>query len=103
MVMGSLETAAVTLVAFPCSSVCAALGVRAIETACKLIVNVAVLVLSEREVAVTVAVAFAEIGEGAVYVTDVDVCALNVPGPVRLQATPAAFGSLETVAVMFAV
>jgi hypothetical protein len=64
--MGSFETAAVTLVVWPCSSVCAALGVKAMETACKLIVNVAVLVVSEMEVALTVAVAFAEIGVGAV-------------------------------------
>ena len=66
MVMGSFETVAVTLVVCPCSSVCAALGVRAIETACKLIVNVVVFVVSETDVAVMVAVAFAEIGEGAV-------------------------------------
>jgi hypothetical protein len=64
--MGSFETVAVTLVVCPCSSVCAALGVRAIETAFRLIVNAAVLVVSVTEVAVIVAVAFAEIGEGAV-------------------------------------
>src|SRR3989442_488354 len=97
--MGSFETVAVTFVVCPCSSVCAALGVRAIETACKLIVSVMLLVVSATDVAVIVTVAFAAIGEGAVYVTEVVVCPLSAPRPVKLQVTPLLDLSFATVAV----
>ena len=103
LVMGSFETVAVTFVVFPCSSVCAVLGVRAIETACKLIVSVMLLVVSATDVAVIVTVAFAAIGEGAVYVTEVVVCPLSAPRPVKLQVTPLLDLSFATVAVIVTV
>ncbi len=62
---GSFETVAVNGAVLPDGTV-AELGETATEIACKLIVNAAVFVVSETEAAVIVAVAFAEIGEGAV-------------------------------------
>ena len=50
--------------------------------------SVAVMVVFAIEVAVIVAVVFADKLVGAVYTTVVVVLSLNVPGPDRLQVTP---------------
>ena len=62
---GSFETVGVNAAVVP-NVGAAELGETATEIACKLISNVAVFEESEMEVAVIVAVAFAEIDEGAV-------------------------------------
>jgi hypothetical protein len=64
------------------------------------ILTEAALVASATEVAVTVAVMFAEPLVGAVYVTGLPVVALNVPPPVTVQVTPFANESFATVAEM---
>lgn len=62
---GSFVTVAVTWEVPPDGTV-VGLAEVATEMACKLIVTVAVLLVSETEVAVIVAVAFAAMGDGAV-------------------------------------
>ena len=54
------------------------------------------LVASAVEVAVTV-VGVAPVGAAAVYVADVEVCALNEPAPVTLHCTPALIPVTEAV------
>jgi len=58
------------------------------------------LLASATAVAVTIAVALLAKLAGASYSTDVPICLLKTPGPVRVQVTPFPEESFETNAVI---